>query len=305
MFDRMMNTKKCPELSAINPLRAWVARELQVSIEECHYGYGERLRDGEEMLSRFAHADDSALERQKRQQAAAERWGMTRAVLAETTAEWTERISNWRTGQDTHLAEIQARHREDIKRFEAKWADPHYLLTFNKASPRLIFLRNNERNMALFRQFERAKKIKAEADRLEKEEAYEAQKRAIAAMKLDFQTMIEKQKRELTCLSIYIDSRVELYEKKRDESVHPIQMIIDRLSEMAHPAKVRERKKDWFTIDAQMPTPVRPVRTVESARSLRPMPGLGLGGIRVRQHIKVPKDPAKSGRKSKKETESF
>jgi hypothetical protein len=56
------------------------------------------------------------------------------------------------------------------------------------------------RHIALFKQFESARRVKTDADALEWEEFAEAQKRAVAAIQIECQNLVLKHQWEIDCL---------------------------------------------------------------------------------------------------------
>jgi hypothetical protein len=297
LFEKMINTRKCPKPAAVSALRAWIASELQVAVEECQYEYGGQLLKGDQMLIGFRNSDEHHSERDKRRQEAVDRCAHMREQLDGVAREWGERIDNWRNAQEQRLADLRKRQQGELEMFERKWQDGR-LLQYNKASQRLLTLRKTERRMALFKQFDAARRIKAEADALEREELAEAQKRAVAAIKIKYQNLVLRHKRETDCLLQYTQRNLECYEKTRDEQIKSMEQIVGRLTVESCQQKTPERKKEWIE-DAAFLQVSRPVRMPDSARPWRPAQGLGLPAIDIRQHIKVPRDAGQKKRLAK------
>jgi hypothetical protein len=197
------------------------------------------------------------------------------------------------------VAKLQETQRQEVDEFERGWQDPK-LQQYNKASARLLTLRKTERRMALFKQFESARRVKAEADALEREELADAQKRAIAAIQIADRNLALRHKREMDCLLQYTQRNVECFEKTRDGHIKPMEQIVERLTGEAAQQTPPERKKEWLE-DAALPRVSRPVKMPDTARSWKPKHGLGLPAIQVRQHVKVPKD---AGQKKKRPAKS-
>jgi hypothetical protein len=298
LFETMMTTRRCPKLTAISALRLWIARELQVAVEQCRYEYGEELRDGDEMLVGFMSSDERHVERDKRRQDAVDRCVQVREQLGEAARELEDRIVHWRGSQEQRLVELREVQRREVEDFEHEWQDLK-LLQYNKASPRLIALRKTERRMAIFKQFEGARRVKAEADALEREELAEAQRRAVAAIRIGYQNLMVKQKREMDCLLQYTQRSVDSFEKTRDAHIRRMEQMVGRMTLESSQQKPPERKKEWRG-DAAFPQVSRPVRILDIATSWNPARGLGLPAIQVRQYIKVPKTAGQTKKKPAK-----
>jgi hypothetical protein len=295
LFEEMMKTRRCPKLAATSALRSWIAGELQVAVDQSRYDYGEELREGDRLLVGFMSSDERHVERDKRRQDAVDRCAQVREQLGEAARKWEERIGHWREAQEQRLVELREAQRRELEDFEHDWQDPK-LLQYNKASPRLLGLRKTERRMALFKQFESARRVKEEADALEREELAEAHRRAVAAIQIEYRNLLLKHKREMDCLIQYTQRNIECLEKTRDAHVRRMEQIIGRLTAEPSQHNSSERKKEWVQ-DAAFTQVSRPVRMLESATLLKPARGLGLPAIQVRHYIKVPKD---AGQKRKR-----
>ena len=91
---------------------------------------------------------------------------------------------------------LQQRHEAEIRMFNEKWEKPETFIPFSKPSVRLVKLREMQKNQAFTLDFAEAKKIKAQADALQKEEMQMAKKRAATAMGNEYQALMEKHQRE-------------------------------------------------------------------------------------------------------------
>jgi hypothetical protein len=293
LFDRMMKSKRPPELAALLPLHGWVGREMAIAVEDRAYDYGSRLKMGDAMIMEFMNADQSAFIRERRRKEAEEHCGQVTEYMREKDGEWMNALRDAREKHEGRSAALNAAHKAEIKEFEGQWADPDYLVAFKKPSPKLIVLRTREKALALQKEFEQAKKIRQEADRLEREEVVEAERRAIAAMKIEYSNMEARHERELTGLrGLEVEWRERL-QKRRNECIGPLQLLIARLMRQAHPPVVPERKKEGIFLPPPWPESPRTVRHVREARTLQVGKPIGLSGIRMRQYIKIKKDDPK------------
>jgi hypothetical protein len=301
LFERVMQTKKCPSVDALLPLRAWIAREMLTVVQGRTYDYGTRLKEGDEMIEAFLNADQSSFARERQRQAAADRCSDVKEQVQETNRAFGERLSGWATRQDVRAEELNRVHDADIADFEARWGDPESLTEFSKPSPRLIMLRTTEKRLAILKQFDRAKRFKTEADKLERVEALEAQRRAIAAMRIEYSNMEAKHTREIEGLEGFTERGKEQIERHRAARVDPLQLVIARLTALAAPAIVRERKKPGVFDDTPWPESPRPVPNgYKVGTSIPPGQKLGLSGIKVRQYIKIKKRETKKPPAAKK-----
>jgi hypothetical protein len=188
--------------------------------------------------------------------------------------------------QDQHfrLSELEEAHKHQVEEFERRWADPSHLVQFNKPSPEYLVLRTTESNLFKSKQLQRAQMVKAEADALEQQETLAAQARAVAAMRAEYEILAAKQKRELDCFHEFTTRVSDVIEKDREGALQPLHRLSDRLTAVVSARTPRVRKNQFATPPAP-PTP-RAIPGFLSGRPLQPRT-LGIGGIQVRQFIKV------------------
>jgi hypothetical protein len=293
LFGRMMETRKCPPLAALSPLRRWIEGEMLSVVDGCDYDYGARLKEGEAMLAAFLKSSEAASAREEQRKALADRMDRLKECLSTTDQSFDNEIRNWTDSQKARAKKLNLEHEEDIEEFEKHWANPENLLAFNKPSPRLIMLRKTEARLAIMKQFDRAKRIKREADELEQTEAAEAQNRAVAVMRLEFANLETKHSRELECLQGFTERVDTKLQRQKTERIKALQLVMTRLSTIAVPAIFPSRKKPGIFLDPIWPESPRPVAHRHTARQMPPSKPLGIAGIKVWQYVKPKKQPAK------------
>jgi hypothetical protein len=216
----MMKAEKPPPFAALLPLRGWIAQETA------------RSTTADAMIERFLSAEEMSLLDEKRRKEAEEHCGEVKGILREKDGEWQSAIPAFIEKRENSAAELDRAHRAEIEDFERQCGDPDYVIAFKKPSLRLLLLRTTEKRLALQREFEKARIVKGEADRLEREEAVEAQKRAIAAMKIEYANMTARHDREMSaCMGSDIDCVDRC--KSRETGLDPLQLVIARLTERA------------------------------------------------------------------------
>jgi hypothetical protein len=292
LFDALLETKTLRDRSAMRPLRRWIRGELLKAVSESRYLYCQKLQTGQGLLDRLLKSDDGELAQAEKRRQMAEHCSVVKEELNAAKRQWSDRIARCKELQDRRIAELEATHRRQIKEFERQWADPNFLMVFTKPSPRLNFLRNSERTLAIFQEFERARCVKAEADMLAKCEEMGAEQRAIVAMKTEFQTLETRQKQEMDCLVEYLKQRLDGLEQKRRMALLPMEQVVRRLSGTSQPPKLGRKKKKEVVGDdrGHWPRPGRANRELEP----KPIAALELPGIRVRKYVKVTSDSRKT-----------
>jgi hypothetical protein len=252
---------------------------------ETRYDRAQELENADVLLEQFMNGDP-VLEREQQRLQASEKLAVAKERSRFISENWSEKIERWRAEQGGRLAELEQTHRRQMDEFERRWADPAYLLQFNKPSGQVLSLRHTEANLAMLKQFEHAQRVKAQADRLERQEAVAARNRAVATMRLEYDFLFAKQQKEIECLHEYTNRIVEVMEQDRDKELQGYRRISDRLTTLLNSRPPRERRNEF----APAPTPPspRPIHGIVPAQSMRPRT-LKLAGIQVRQHIKITK----------------
>ena len=293
MVDKMLKTQKSPDIEAIPAMKQYVEGQMRDAALGQRYEYGAKMELADEMMDKFLIYDDSEIQREKKRKEAEDKLLETKGRLIEVNKEWDEKINKWRSDQSQRVNELEAEHNAQVEEFEKKWADPNYLTQFNKPSQQLLNLRQVEQTLAMSKLFERAQQTKVRADQLQKEEVAEAQKRAVTVMRNEFETLEAKQKREMECLLQYTKRNVDFMEQERARQVRPLEHIIERLTPLAYPKKRPDRTKQFYKEKEQEITP-RPIRNVQSARTMKNAHGLSIPGINMRQYIKTKKGTARN-----------
>jgi hypothetical protein len=78
---------------------------------------------------------------------------------------------------------------------------------------------SDRRRITIFKQFESASRVKANANPFEREKLAEAQKRAVAAIQTEYQNLVLKHKWEIDCLLHSTKKNVDCFEKTRDAHI--------------------------------------------------------------------------------------
>ena len=294
MVDKMLKTQKSPDIEAIPAMKQYVEGQMRDAALGQRYEYGAKMELADEMMDKFLIYDDSEIQREKKRKEAEDKLLETKGRLIEVNKEWDEKINKWRSDQSQRVNELEAEHNAQVEEFEKKWADPNYLTQFNKPSQQLLNLRQVEQTLAMSKLFERAQQTKVRADQLQKEEVAEAQKRAVTVMRNEFDTLEAKQKREMECLLAYTKRNVDFMEQERARQVRPLEHIIERLTPLAYPKKRPDRTNQGLYKEKEQTITPRPIRNVQSARTMKNAHGLSIPGINMRQYIKTKKGTARN-----------
>jgi hypothetical protein len=161
-----------------------------------------------------------------------ERLSQARHNLQSRSREWSHIFSVFQTDQGRLRAELLARHRTEELQFAENWSNPAFMISFTKPSQKLISLRKQQKGFALAKDFESASQIKMDADQLRRAETVTAEDRVENSMRLAYETMNERHRRELECF-VEHQRKTEIFlRKERMRVIEPIERMISQL-EMA------------------------------------------------------------------------
>jgi hypothetical protein len=300
-LDKLINSKKYPEMAIVPPLRRFVTKEMVEAASDHRYEYGFKLELADQILEGMADAEDAATRREQRRSAAADKLTIMRQRRDDLAREWTDKLLRLREEHNQRLADLEATHRADIEQFERRWTAGGFLLEFNKPSASLIAIRSSQHHLAVMKQFDRAGELKKEGDKIERGEVDLSRARAIVAMKIEFENLTAKQKREMQCLLENSKRHTEVNEGERDRALKPFDLLIERLAPIANPKKLPERKKEGVFTPHVNPMPTRPLRNVRTNRGISPY-ALDLPAIPIRAHIQVKRQNSQTAPRRKGQT---
>jgi hypothetical protein len=161
-------------------------------------------------------------------------------AIDERISRLTDRISDIETNYNDRIARLEEefnvrrgameeRHSEEREAFADAWSSPSVHTGFDKASPALLQLRQIMRNQALSKDFDMALMIKAEVERLQKQEQDEAQVRAVNTMRLHFMRLQEAQAHKMAVAEDHYRQLIENCTETRDKEVGPLRLAIQQL----------------------------------------------------------------------------
>jgi hypothetical protein len=300
LFARMVQSKKCPEAPAREPLRDWADRAMRDCAAGHRYDEGARLRAGVALLEAFMAIEEKPSEVRRRN--ASEKLPHVQEQLTTKQMEWGTRIAEWQAGHDRRAAELEEQHRTKIEELERKWADPASLIEFAKPSFHAQVLRLTQQRLAAMKQFEGAKILQKEADRVEKSETDKAKEKAVVAMKVEYTHLLEQQQREIECMNEFRRRQTMVLEMERDAEVVPLEIICSRLEAIIKEPVIPERKGNLRFLTPPRPLPPRPFPRAGELRT--PPETLPMEGIKLRQFIRVHKKGTSDKPKTKKKAKN-
>ena len=142
---------------------------------------------------------------------------------------WNNRIATFIEQDNQRLEELKRKHEEELEEFNAKWRDPLFLRQFNKPSTQLLQLREMEKARAVSRLYDKAREMKAIADKLQKEETVAAQRKINQQMVMDRDKLAQKHEKELIRHKEHQDKNILTLNKEKENNLKHIINAIQQL----------------------------------------------------------------------------
>ena len=220
----LIHKKVLPEPSMLQPVCNYLDKQVRELIEQEDYDEAEKLTNIKKTLIRKLKPktaeDTSKID---------ERIQRTQADYQEIERKWNELIASQEKKNKSLLSDLEAKHDKELQEFEEKWQNPESLKVYSKPSQYLLQLRKLQRQHAVMREFEKAKTLKAQADKLQAVETKEAQKRAEDAMRTEYIQIVNRQKREIECAKDFGNRKIQQMELQKQHDLNSTNNAIKQL----------------------------------------------------------------------------
>lgn len=127
---------------------------------------------------------------------------------------YEERIALLQEQEQKKMEKLLEYQEYERQQFEADCQKPEFLQKFSKPSPQLLQVRRVQKKMALAHEFDQAKLMKAQAERLQREETQKGQQRAMETIRALYEQLLTKQQQQLWCTQTNAERKLQLL---RDE----------------------------------------------------------------------------------------
>ncbi|OHT12986.1 hypothetical protein TRFO_16937 [Tritrichomonas foetus] len=252
-----------------------------------NYDRAEAIEESTVYLRQYMQAEFSTIKAEQDKIAIEKRIEKVKKEIKLENAEWDQVLKSFKEEQKKMRKVLLKQHQEEQIKYEEKWAEPNMMIPFNKPSSQLLQLRKQQKSLALTKKFTEAKALKAKADQLQKLEAADAEKRAIAAIRNGYQILLDKQKRELECFDEHERRSYTYINSEKMKLIEPLEKLYrslnitkeDRID--PHTMSKREVKKDERLPQA---TP-RSKKTYNEFRTTEDTSKLNLNGVKLRRFV--------------------
>lgn len=203
------------ESSALQKLLAHLREYIQDRINSEDYDNAEKASGLAELvksqLSKPQNTDTSNTEKNS------DTLSTERTALKQFDDKWKEKFDQYDKTTNEKLKELEDKQAQQLQEFEKLWSTEKPQ-RYRKPSDDLVKLKALERSLAMSGQFDRARTIHAEAEKLALKEQKELQKSLINDYRAAKETFVEKQKQEKEkFLSVRAANRSRMETKKKIE----------------------------------------------------------------------------------------
>jgi hypothetical protein len=193
------------------------------------YDNARRYKRTEDVIRQAIQENESRPDRKSWQDSIDARIAHLNRRIKEATTEWDDRISQLEADSADRRSAMESRHAQDNAEFEEEWGSENFLLTFSKASPALLQLRQIQRNQALSKDFDGALKTKAIADQRQEMEEDASQLRAIRAMRIAYSQMKARHAKEVQLSDEHTNIQYSKLEDMKARDIGTLKRAIQQL----------------------------------------------------------------------------
>lgn len=241
-YKELVNEGIAPPPHLVAPVQMMLHRAYLRAVKTENYDEGIKIDRAMKINGSYIEEDLETQRKNDRTQTIHYRLSQAEKGYKDKEKEWKEIFTGFYQEQSQLREELKQRQQAEEDEFANKWADPHNFKDYNKPSPSLLQLRKIQKGFAMARDFENAKKVRKQADDLQRQETENAERKALNAMLLEHQKLQEKHHKEIICFDEK-EKRTELFlSTNRESELHPLEMLIKQLTTSLNAMKPRNLK---------------------------------------------------------------
>jgi hypothetical protein len=276
---RLVNTHRKPRSDQLQQMITYVNRELPVAARAKQYPKATELEQASKLLYQYTQEQSEYAREQRKHQQMEQKLKRSEEKLRNANDNWNPRIQSVEREHAEKIQELEQLHQAEQRQFENDWSDPEYLIVFHKPSSTLLHFRDMEKAMGLAKDFSGAESAGKKAKLLEEQETANQRERAVAAMKAQYQNMMDRHARDRTCLLMKQREQLELLQRTRDRELLPYQHQIAKFK-----ADLKENR-DREAIDFAKRRPTRCIRNPSTLHSVKKREMLDFGGVNMKRPL--------------------
>ena len=240
-LDRMLKKKRMPEMEMRPYLVDYAKNQSVHELMRENYDQAAKIDEAVDLLMQSLHRDEDAQDCEKQTESLKEKYQTAQVQNKHIQDEFAQRIEQLREAENERLDRLERQHEKERSEFEEQWARPETTTTFSKPSAQLLQVRKMQKSMAIAHKFEEAKKLKATGDQMQREESVVASQKAVGAMRVAYQQLIDKQEREMDCFMANGYRKLQTLETERDKKLQANEKLRNQLDTRIKGPKVPRR----------------------------------------------------------------
>jgi hypothetical protein len=228
-IDRIVEAREVPPPETHTDLLEYARRHEVESLLQDDYANARRYKITEDVIQEAIRIERGRTDVESWIAAIDSRINRLRDRIDEIESTWSERIGQLEEGFNARQSDMEARHAAERVDLEEQWSSPATLLSFDKASPALLQLRQLQRNQALSKDFDKALLIKADADKLQQQEQLEAQMRAANTARMQYSRLQIRQAQEAAVAEEHRQQQIMNCIELKEKEIAPLKLAIQQL----------------------------------------------------------------------------
>lgn len=228
----LSNPKKKPPLSIKTKIMQEIASRKIDAAKSRNYLEASKLSKAERDLKQYYHELQTAELPIRKSHVSTSSSNQLRNKLKREKLEYERRIQECNDVHNQIIDELKKKHEKEVSEFGIKWSNPHRFQEFAKPSPRLLQLREIERQHVLLNDYEAAAKAKKLVDEIVQQESGEAQSRAEESMQIQLRHMQKRHEKELLAVENMTKKKLRHIEIEGESIIKPIERALKKAEEV-------------------------------------------------------------------------
>ena len=274
---QLLQQRRFPDPAMSAPLNDYIEEKMKECVMRGDYDKADTYQNLQQFLESYVDYEPQMRSREMQQTRNKTKLEQARENYRNLKMRYEALLQNAREDNAKKEQKLLEEQDKEIEDFEKHWRQPEILYPFTKPSPQLLYLRQTETHFALSKSFDRAKMIKKQADRLQKQETREARERAQRAMRLAYSNVEARHRKERDCMRTRNEQLIRTIEAERDQKLAVSAQVVQRLENAGVYVKEPVRKSYR----------VKPIQ--EDANMKSRQWSLNLGPISIRSVIRKKK----------------
>ena len=228
-MNAFLKDKTIPPTELVSPVIDLMNNKKIDYLEVSDYGNAEKMDRAIELLIKMIEELELQKAEDEKNKSFKNRLDSLNSKLSEINQKYDDKILSLQNALEEKIQELGKKQEAQIKQFKEKWQSQEQIKQFDRPSKQLLSMRHIEKQMALSKRYDDARKTKALADKIQNQEEVAAQKTMEDNMKADFLKLRSLQQKEVDNAARHCDKQIEELEMQREKEIAPIKIAIRQM----------------------------------------------------------------------------